>query len=594
LKKRKKTMTDDYSGSEISFMPGLFNTQLSDNLSDELRAGIADQKQHIDASNVRYPVGPAKMPKMFDTRYIDKIPAEDKTKWFFQDSSGKWWSICSIPLDQAGCGSCWAFSTATQFSDVIRFNLLRLYGQEACKMSTFFHPMFVCTGDSEITKTDTGVVNPGKVTVYAQESKVQISTYFTVAFSPKISQVGGKTIIDKRCNDAMKEWSETVTTKGRVAKILAKDYSSCMGCAGNLIICPLMMFTGSNESPGTPAGAPILIDFPLHEWACLWGDQNIRNTFCSPEFLSGETVFELPKMYKADAYSYIEERDFARKRPPGVRNMTESMMCSIYNYGPITIGFSVYQAFLKFYNIPGNANKIYTAQDFINSYRAKPEKSLGGHAVVITGWGTTDAASVDYWVVRNSWGVKWGDGGYFRIERNIDAKLAAANIPEKFRFESEFGSLYFAPQPNSELWDDVGGKPRKNMMTEYLLPVPINKCPGLGENKEALEIANKNCKCRCGYAYDPKSTAPNGCEKVEVYPTKYRVENELSGSGKLAGCYLTEDSGKNVWKLFLPLVLLLLLIVALITLFFFIEMKSVTDQSNKSKQIKTREELNFY
>ena len=544
--------SDEGSNSEISFMPGLFNTQLINTLDLELLSGLADQKQHIDASNVRYAVPFSKLPKMFDTRYVDKIPLEDRGKWFFQTSNGKWSPIVCMPLDQAGCGSCWAFSATTQFTDVIRFNLLRLYGQDACKMSTFFQPAFICTGDTEITKSNAnGVVNPGKISVYGQEIRSQISTYFTVAFSPKIGQVGGRTTIDRRCNDALKEWTETSTIVGRKAKILAKEYASCMGCGGNLIICPLMLFTGSNESPGTPAGAPLSIDFPLHEWACLWGDQNIRNIFCSPDFLSGATVFELPKMYKADAYSYIEEREFAKKRPPGIRNMTECMMCAIYNYGSISIGFSVYQALLKFYSVPGNEKKIYTAQDFINAYKLKPEKPLGGHAVVITGWGfelaslsnsTTGTggagASIDYWVVRNSWGVKWADGGYFRIERNIDAKLGAAGIPERFRFESEFGNLYFAPGPNPELWDDVKGQPRKNEMKEYLLPVPIHSCIGLGENKEALDLVNKNCKCRCGYAFDSKSTAPNGCEKAETHPTKYHID--------LAGDVVATISGNVV------------------------------------------------
>lgn len=520
----------DYSGSEISFMPGLFNTRLSDTLDDELRSGIADQKQHIDATNVRYLVPFSKMPKMFDTRYIDKVPPDDVGKWFFKNYKGDWTTILAIPLDQAGCGSCWAFSTSTQYSDVVRFNLLQRYSDKACVSSIFFHPMFVCTGDSEITKADKGVVNPGKVTVYAQEAKMQISTYFTVAFSPKIGQVGGKTVIDKKCNDALKEWRETITTRGRTAKLLAKDYASCMGCGGNLIICPLMLFTGSNEAPGTASGAPLLIDFPLHEWACLWGDQSIRNTFCSPDFLTGEETFEFPDLYKADAYSYIEERDFAKKRPPGVKTMTECMMLAIYNYGPITIGFSVYQAWMRFFSVPGNAKKIYTAQDFIKSYQTKAEKPLGGHAVVITGWGTetpegsdSSAGPVDYWVVRNSWGVKWADQGYFRIERNIDAKLAAEKINEKFRFESEFGSLYFAPSPNPELYDTVEGLPKKNEMKDFLLVVPAARCPAINDNKEALESVNRNCKCRCGYAYDPNSTAPNGCEKV-VMSNKYKLD----------------------------------------------------------------------
>jgi hypothetical protein len=39
----------------------------------------------------------------------------------------------------------------------------------------------------------------------------------------------------------------------------------------------------------------------------------------------------------------------------------------------------------------------------------------GGHAVAIIGWGTENGTP--YWIIRNSWGKYWGDGGYFRMIR---------------------------------------------------------------------------------------------------------------------------------------------------------------------------------
>lgn len=76
------------------------------------------------------------------------------------------------------------------------------------------------------------------------------------------------------------------------------------------------------------------------------------------------------------------------------------IMAEIQAHGPITAGFNVYSDWV------GYKSGVYTVQG---------GEELGGHAVVIIGWGTEDGKK--YWLVRNSFGKAWGDEGYFKIQR---------------------------------------------------------------------------------------------------------------------------------------------------------------------------------
>ena len=86
----------------------------------------------------------------------------------------------------------------------------------------------------------------------------------------------------------------------------------------------------------------------------------------------------------------------------------------IYKWGPCTSGMMVYQDFIDWDGLG-----IYEYDGF--------SQKVGGHAIVLMGWGEEQNGK-KYWIVRNSWGIEWGDKGYFKILRGSNHCEIEENI----------------------------------------------------------------------------------------------------------------------------------------------------------------------
>lgn len=80
------------------------------------------------------------------------------------------------------------------------------------------------------------------------------------------------------------------------------------------------------------------------------------------------------------------------------------IMTEVYTNGPVEVSFTVYEDFAHYKS---------------GVYKHVTGEVMGGHAVKLIGWGTSEEGE-DYWLLANQWNRGWGDDGYFKIRRGTN------------------------------------------------------------------------------------------------------------------------------------------------------------------------------
>lgn len=114
---------------------------------------------------------------------------------------------------------------------------------------------------------------------------------------------------------------------------------------------------------------------------------------------------------------YKIEKRYKASPPYRIRQIEREIMKEIMDNGPVQAIFEVKEDFFMY------KSGVYQWTGITHDQPPGPGKS-GNHSVRILGWGvdrTPEGDIIKYWICANSWGPEWGEKGYFRIVRGVNA-----------------------------------------------------------------------------------------------------------------------------------------------------------------------------
>ncbi|XP_057669833.1 procathepsin L-like [Diorhabda carinulata] len=263
----------------------------------------------------------------------------------------------------------------------------------------------------------------------ANYDKGESSYYMGVTKFADMTQDEFKNMLDKQIsvkpmiNTKSKDFSgitapESVDWRTTGAVLAVKDQGTCGAC-------------WSFSSTGALEGQNFLknnISIPLSEQELIDCSNLYNNNGCYGGSMKYAFDYVLDHgVSSEESYPYIAEADRCHRNSSNIvlyaKNVVaiadptiDKLKSAVASVGPISVPVSADVA-LQLYK-----GGIFDETDCSN---AAPN-----HAVLLVGYGNENGK--DYWIIKNSWGTKWGENGFYRLQTNpvICAILNGPVYPE--------------------------------------------------------------------------------------------------------------------------------------------------------------------
>ena len=158
---------------------------------------------------------------------------------------------------------------------------------------------------------------------------------------------------------------------------------------------------------GCDGGYPFLVEKYANEYG-LVDDKCAKYEASNGRCSDVCDIDSLDKIYHVKDYRFVGGSY-------GKSNERE-MMLELQKNGPIVVSFEPSYDFM--YYSSGIYHSV-DAADWILNGEDKPEWEKVDHSVLCYGWGVTEDGE-KYWMLQNTWGNDWGEGGFFRMRRGTD------------------------------------------------------------------------------------------------------------------------------------------------------------------------------